>query len=180
MDRLIGEFHLFTREGRGAFSNLGRQLSHARGFFQRKHRTGGKTPGAVIENADPKPSVLRVAYGSDAAIFATNGLARAVEEPDIAVLSPGSNNAFQREFGKFVPIGSAHRVTAFVRCERVSNAVSITGSWGSSQRIRKEVTHLDLLEHFCDPGAKFASEDRRGFFDVRVFLQYVARPCVFW
>jgi hypothetical protein len=46
-----------------------------------------------------------------------------------------------REFGKFVPIGSAHRVTAFVRCERVSNAVSITGSWGSSQRIRKEVTH---------------------------------------
>lgn len=32
---------------------------------------------------------------------------------------------------------------------------------------------LRSLEHSCDAGAKFASEDRRGFFDVRVFLQYV-------
>ena len=34
MDRFIGEFHLFTREGRGAFGDLDRQLSHTRDFFQ--------------------------------------------------------------------------------------------------------------------------------------------------
>jgi hypothetical protein len=56
----------------------------------------------VIEDADPKPAILFFSNGSDAAIFAANGLGRAVEEADIAVLSPGSNHAFQREFGEFV------------------------------------------------------------------------------
>ena len=34
MDRLIGEFHPFTCKGCGAFGNVDRQVSHARGFFQ--------------------------------------------------------------------------------------------------------------------------------------------------
>ena len=102
MDRLIGEFHSFTRKGRRAFGDLDRQFSHTRGLFQRTHRTGRKAPGAVIEDADPKPAVLRFSNGRDAAVFAANGLGRAVEEADIAVLGPGSHNAFQRQFGEFV------------------------------------------------------------------------------
>jgi hypothetical protein len=58
----------------------------------------------VIEDADPKSSILLVSNGSDAAVFAAYGLGRAVEETDIAVLSPGGNHAFQREFREFVLI----------------------------------------------------------------------------
>ena len=82
----------------------------------------------MIKDAYPKPSVLRVSNGRDAAIFAANGLGPTVEETDIAVLGPGGLDAFQCEFGEFVLIRSAHRMTAFVRSERVPNAVSITGS----------------------------------------------------
>ena len=56
----------------------------------------------MIEDPDPEPSVFCFSNGSDVAIFAANGLGCAVEEADIAVLSPGVNNAFQREFGEFV------------------------------------------------------------------------------
>ena len=140
MDRLIGEFHPFTCEGCRPFRNLDRQLSHTRDFFQRTHRTGRKAPGTMIEDADPKPAVLCFSNGRDPAVFTANGLGRAVEETDIAVLSPGSHHAFQRKFGEFIPIGNAHRVIAFVRGEQVSNGVSITGSWRRSQRIRKDVT----------------------------------------
>ncbi len=102
MDRLIGEFHPFTREGRGAFGDLDRQFSHTGGFLQRQHRAGGKAPGAVIEDANPKPAVLRFPNGRDASVLAANGLRRAVEKADITVLGPGGHHAFQREFGKFV------------------------------------------------------------------------------
>jgi hypothetical protein len=102
MDRLIGEFYLFTRERRRAFGDLDRQVSHTGGFLQRQHRAGGKAPGAVIEHADPKPPVLRFSNRRDPAVLAANGLGRAVEEADIAVLSSRSHHAFQREFGEFV------------------------------------------------------------------------------
>jgi hypothetical protein len=62
----------------------------------------------VIENADPKPSILLVSNGRDAAVFAANGLGRAVEKTDIPVLGPGRHQAFQGEFGELIPIELAH------------------------------------------------------------------------
>ena len=56
----------------------------------------------MIEDADPEPAVLRLSNGRDPAVFTTNGLGRAVENADIAVLSPGGHHTFQREFCEFV------------------------------------------------------------------------------
>src|SRR5215510_776903 len=56
----------------------------------------------MIEDANPEPAVLRLSNGSNAAIFTSNGLGRAVEQTDIAILGPGGHHAFQREFGEFV------------------------------------------------------------------------------
>ena len=46
----------------------------------------------MIKDANPKPSVLLVSNGSDAAVFAANGVGRAVEETNIAVLGPGQGS----------------------------------------------------------------------------------------
>ena len=170
MNRLIGELHFFDHQRRRAFRNLDGQIGHTRGFFQRKHRTGRKTPGAVIEDADPKPSVLHVLNGRDAAVFAANGLGRTVEEADIAILGPGGHHAFQREFGEFVPTGSAHRVTAFVRSERISNGVSITGSRERSQRIRRKRCDRDRLEQSGNTGRDLFLNDRGGFRNIEILL----------
>ena len=88
MNRFIGKLHSLTREGRGALRDFDRQVSHPRDLFRRKDRTSGKSPGAVIEDADSKTPVLRFSDGSNAAIFSAYSLGCTVQETDITVLSP--------------------------------------------------------------------------------------------
>ena len=51
---------------------------------------------AVARLSRPKPAV------GCSQVKPTQAYSQSVEEADIAVLSPGSNHAFQREFGEFV------------------------------------------------------------------------------
>jgi hypothetical protein len=56
----------------------------------------------MIEDTNPKSSVLRVSNGCDAAVFAADGFSPAVEETDVAVLGPGRHHALQRELSEFI------------------------------------------------------------------------------
>ena len=79
----------------------------------------------MIEDANPKPAVLRFSDGCDAAIFAANGLGRAVQEADIAVLGPGGHHAFNASSASSSQCGVSMTCLARIG-ERISESSQYT------------------------------------------------------